>query len=278
MGKHLDRNLSSSQILESLSDLDLRLYARQHIFGGFSSLSKKNDRPLCTRHHCIDWNYVPEKPRPRPNKWYIEGDHTPNGKPFDSWIEWSYATDYNSQSYYHERWERLPGDEHGTGLRLAMRKRIVRYNDNGSSHLDGIIVAVGDHFNYMIGRDLAGCERRYPNASNLVELVDSAIANRDRSTAISHLSLHGGHGTISSGWIVDCAIQPWKHGKRLIDCLETDADLTSVKVTGSSSDFRTWEVVLGCSVWDVYESSLSTAQELESLLRKTERVNLDSRL
>ncbi|KAL7506066.1 hypothetical protein ACHAXN_003413 [Cyclotella atomus] len=277
MGEHFVRNRSSSQMLESLSDHDLRLYARQHIFGGFSSLSKQNDRPLCTRHHCIDWNYISGKPRPRPNKWYIEGNHTQNDKSFDSWIEWSYATDYYAQSYYHERWERLPGDEHGAGLRLAMRKRIIR-TDYSSPHSDGIIVAVGDHFNYIIGRNLAGSVQRYPNASNLVELVDSAIANRDRSTAISYLTLHGGHGTISSGWIVDCAIQPWKHGKRLISCLETDADSMSVKVTGSSSNFRTWEVVLGGDVWDVYESSLSSAQELNSLLQKTEHVKVDSRL
>lgn len=137
---------NSRQILESFSDHELRLYARQHVFGGISVLSTENtgkSLPLCTRHHCIDWNYVRGKPRPRPNKWYIEGDHGyhVDGKTFDTWKEWSYATDENGQCYYSERWERLPGDELGNGLRLAMRKRLQ--TDDETAHLDAILVAVG---------------------------------------------------------------------------------------------------------------------------------------
>jgi hypothetical protein len=87
---------------------------------------------------------VTGKPRPRPNKWYIEGDHDNHseGKTFDTWKEWSYATDENGQCYYSERWERLPGDELGNGLRLAMRKRL-QTNNNTAAHVDAILVAVG---------------------------------------------------------------------------------------------------------------------------------------
>lgn len=261
--------LESRQSLERLSNHELRMFARQHVFGGFSALSSNNNRPLCTRHHCIDWNYIPSKPRPRPNKWYIECNSATSSQPCDAWIEWSFAADTNGQSYYHERWERLPGDELGEGLRLAMRKK-----RNSSDKRDGIIVVVGDHFNYMIGRDSSDVTRRYPNASNLVELVDASIVNEDRSTAISLLSLKGGHGTISSGWTVDCSIQPWMSGKSLLECIEDDEESTKFEVFGDGLDFRMWDVVLGSSVWEIYECSLSSVLELKSLLQ----VNLDSRL
>ena len=158
---------NSRQILETMCDVDLRLYARQHVFGGFSVVALEtagadnmtsergtttSKLPVCTRHHCIDWNYIPNKPRPRPNKWYIEGYHDGTGQtcdapaetngflPFHVWKEWSYATDYRGQSYYWERWERIIGDEMGRGLRLAMRKR---KNGHSRSDVDGILVVVG---------------------------------------------------------------------------------------------------------------------------------------
>ena len=153
---------SCRDILQSFSDHDLRLYARQHVFGGFSVLSREKFKslPLCTRHHCIDWNYVTGKPRPRPNKWYIEGDRssTDVDKPFDVWKEWSYARDDNGQCYYWERWERLLGDQQGNGLRLALRKRSEGRDNqrwlntsdgrwlnisDKSRNVDGILVAVG---------------------------------------------------------------------------------------------------------------------------------------
>jgi hypothetical protein len=123
------------ETLKSLSDYELRLYARQHVFGGFSVLtteSKQPGRPLATRHHCIDWNHIPGKPRPRPNKWYIECENTAG--PTNRWKEWSYSTDQNGQCYYYEVWERIKDDVLGQGLCLAMRKR------NGT---DGIMVVVG---------------------------------------------------------------------------------------------------------------------------------------
>ena len=87
--------------IQSLYDMNieqLRYYARQHIFAGYTKLqrvmSTADDNsnsetrrtsssgsedhtvvssfPYCaTRYHCIDWNYV-GIPRSRPNKWYIE--------------------------------------------------------------------------------------------------------------------------------------------------------------------------------------------------------------
>ena len=57
--------------LTDLGPLELRLYARQHIFSGFSVFEEEEGRPVCTRHHCIDWNFVGVG-RTRPNKWWIE--------------------------------------------------------------------------------------------------------------------------------------------------------------------------------------------------------------
>jgi hypothetical protein len=52
--------------LEDLEPQELRYYARQHVFAGYSQISRtknNNDtKPFypasCTRHHCIDWNFV----------------------------------------------------------------------------------------------------------------------------------------------------------------------------------------------------------------------------
>ena len=184
--------------LEMMNNEQLRLFARRHVFGGYSKITSqsRDRRPVCTRHHCLDWNYIPGKPRPRPNKWFIEKFNK------DIWNESSFATDEYKQSYYTERWERRKGDDNGNGLRLAMRKKKVDGDDS-----DGILVVIGNHFNYILGRQLFEYERTYPNANSLVELVDTAIEHNDRDTAIQYLSrLDGGHGTISSNWKIDCSI------------------------------------------------------------------------
>jgi len=84
----------------------------------------------------LDWNYVRGKPRPRPNKWYIDTNNITG--PNNFWKESSYSTDEHGQSYYFERWQRINGDENGKGLSLAMRKR----NGTGDGN-DGILVVVG---------------------------------------------------------------------------------------------------------------------------------------
>ena len=149
LGRKLTINNSnnSRQVLESFTDEELRLYARQHVFGGYSMLTneststtkKDGQRSICTRHHCVDWNYIPGKPRPRPNKWHIETKSNNSDGTNDVWKEWSYSTDENGQSYYYERWERIKGDENGQGQTLAMRKKGGGTNDD----MDGILVVVG---------------------------------------------------------------------------------------------------------------------------------------
>jgi len=135
---------SASSLLSTLSDLQLRMYARQHVFSGYTVCSIENNRLLGTRHHCLDWNFV-GTPRNRPNKWYVEPqsindassstNHNPN-----VWKEWAYATNEFSQHYYCERWERIDGDsKEGENLVLAMRK-------SKGSKRDGVLVAIGVSF------------------------------------------------------------------------------------------------------------------------------------
>mmetsp|Transcript_28857 Transcript_28857/g.59231 ORF Transcript_28857/g.59231 Transcript_28857/m.59231 type:complete len:441 (+) Transcript_28857:94-1416(+) len=266
----------SRQILESMTDEDLRLYSRQHVFGGFSVLTKESSTneshlmkklPICTRHHCIDWNYVPNRPRPRPNKWYIEEKPEEEGH-CNEWKEWSYSCDENGQCYYWENWDRVEGDEKGEGLRLALRKRVPEKEATNNS-LDGILVVVGDHFNYILSRQLTGRETSYPQVNNLVEMVDNAIENGDRHTAVSYLTLDGGHGTISSGWKIDTALQPWRHNMNVFDCVgsvDSKSNGLKVKIAADGPSFFEWEVLIGQTVWDIYESSFKDANVLEALM------------
>ena len=124
---------TNTEFLETLSELELRLYSRQHVFSGYTVSSIEKGRPVGTRHHCIDWNFV-GVPRSRPNKWYIEPQS--QSHPTQVWKEWAYATNSFGQNYYCERWERSDGDDDGEGFVLAMRKA-------AGSERDGVLVAVG---------------------------------------------------------------------------------------------------------------------------------------
>jgi len=248
---------------EMMNNEQLRIYARTHVFGGYSKIATQSHdrRPICTRHHCLDWNYIPGKPRPRPNSWFIEKFNK------DIWIESSFATDEYKQSYYTERWERRKGDDDGNGFRLALRKKKVHGDDS-----DGIIVVVGDHFNYILGRQLFEYERTF---DSLVELVDAAIENNDRDTAIMYLNrLDGGHGTISSNWEIDCSIQPWNHGKNVFERISEGNGRVRVVVESDPDDFFSWSVYIGNTLWEIYESSIMSPSELEKVMNSSYRCRL----
>jgi hypothetical protein len=234
----------SCSSLSSLTNHQLRLYARQHVFGGFSHHVVEKGRHVCTRHHCIDWNYV-GTPRPRPNKWFVEmscDNHV--------WKEWAYATDDHGQHYYMERWERLDGGSSADGIVLALRRR----QQDG----DGIVVVVGDHFNYLFDRTLTGKEDTYGKGS-LVDLVDFSIAYGDRETAEAFLGIDAGHGRVSGGWMIDAAIQPWKEGTAFI----TSHD--HIRVIGTSIEccHVQWNDVS----FEVYECSLDSVDDLSEFLQ-----------
>eukprot|EP00934_Nitzschia_sp_Nitz4_P004576 Nitzschia sp. Nitz4//scaffold3_size479765//31760//32920//NITZ4_000012-RA/size479765-processed-gene-0.41-mRNA-1//1//CDS//3329550494//4566//frame0 len=231
------------QSLEELTPEQLRLYARQHVFAGFSVPSREDGRDLCTRHHCIDWNFVGQG-RPRPNKWWIHMDSDRR-----QWLESSYATDERGQYYYFERWQRRAGDD--LPIRLALRKA------KGQGR-DGVVVVVGDHFNYVFARELTGGESDF-GQSSLVDLVDAAVAAGDLASARGYLSIEAGHGTVSSGWMLDCAIPLWNEGsKRLFPpCAE-------IRVVGGTID--SCQVEWDGDLWDVLDCSFASPGQLQHFL------------
>lgn len=219
--------------MKSISECDdeeLKLFARRHVFGGFTKVDTENGRMVCTRHHCMDWNFT-GNPRPRPNKWYVE---IHNDKKM--WKEWSYARDNFGQHYYCERWIRHEYDALGNGFVLAMHCTDPKYQD-------GLIVAVGNHFNYLYEK--GGPFQGEMEANNKVELVDNAIATGRRHIAEKHfLSIEAGHGSIMDGWKIQHAIQPWCCGTELFSESSLEEIDSIIMVTLDGVVFR----VLECSV------------------------------
>ena len=144
--------------LATLSDLDIRLLARQHAFGGYGlcaqaatldSFKQPSEEFTCTRHHVIDWNFVGAL-RPRPNKWRVRptdaqqlatlasADGGGGGRHLagtgallvdgrrdgacDDWLELSFADDDGGLPYYYERWQRHDGGEGEQTLALRLRR------------------------------------------------------------------------------------------------------------------------------------------------------------
>ncbi|CAM9314351.1 unnamed protein product [Scytosiphon promiscuus] len=232
----------------TMTDFELRLFARRHAFAGYTKVEPlalhsipspargdaadkgrtsgeggkgreaaqrqvEGGGSVATRHHCIDWNYVGQ-PRPRPNKWRVEMG--PGG---DVWREWGFAKDAFDQHVYMERWERLPG---GRGPFFALRRR------PSQSAPDALLVVCGDHFGLIVDRAPSPTEGSAQGSSGgggggggggLVGLVDEAIARGDRSKAIEFMSLEASHGRVSahqgrSPWTVDCSLHPWLENRR----------------------------------------------------------------
>jgi hypothetical protein len=76
-------------------------------------------------------------------------------------------------------------------------------------------------------------------------------------SARAWLSLRGGHGRISEGWIVDNAIEFWTEGKALWE----KEDLST---TGNAlEDFC---LVWNGEPWDLYESNVQNTHDLKILL------------
>jgi hypothetical protein len=244
----MERGVTS---IEDLTPQELRLYARQHVFAGFTVQSEENKRALGTRHHCIDWNFVGVG-RPRPNKWWIEVNEDNS-----AWKEYAFAKDNLGQHYYLERWEQWengveiekPTVPTRLALRLATSRK--RKSTENPSHeedkKDVILVLVGNHFNFIKSRTFLGSEKLYADAGSLVNLVDTAVASEDLVTARSYLTIEAGHGTVSSGWKLDCAIPPWNEGKTLLAIMGGG----SISVEGN--DLTDCSIVWNGQVWDLFD-------------------------
>jgi hypothetical protein len=257
--------------LADLTGEDLRRYARQHIFGGYtrtedrSVKDDKNDKrptcyPLvCTRHHIMDWNFVGAA-RNRPNKWWVETAPAGEGNP-GAWKEWAYATDNHGQHYYCEQWESILSAQTIQGQErvpiLVLRKQSGR---------DGLLVMVGEHFNFLVDRQV---NNQPALAASLVATVDKAVVDGDLEKARAWLGIQGGHGLVTDqgGWKVDAAIEFWIEGSQL---WQTKGDIQVVQVEGSVE--TPWKdkvyVRWKGDKWEVFECNLESAIELQDLLWK----------
>lgn len=248
---------SDKTSLQDLTKEELRLYARQHVFSGYTKVVTSGKEYLCTRHHCIDWNFV-GVPRSRPNKWYAELKAEAEGTPLRTWKEWAFAKDDRGQHYYCEQWERLPQGE-ATPI-LALRKP-------RNAKRDGVILIIGDHFNYVFARDLSSLseekQKKYSSYGSTVGLVDAALDQDDLDVARAYLSIQGGHGTISSGWVVDCANEPWMEGKPFWDAQDP------ISVEGEK--LNDCKVVRKNEEWDVFDTTLTSVAELKEVLGNKKR-------
>ena len=268
--------LDTQQNIQSLQDLlpeQLRWYARQHIFSGYTRLSeddligRNNFDACCTRYHCMDWNFV-GKGRTRPNKWWVDLMPNPKGPREhllansssnsrtapDVWKEWAYATDEHGHHYYCEQWQRWEEDAVASEstVVVALRKR----DDAG----DGVFIVVGDHFNFCLDQRcvVQPLGAPYDNCASLVDLVDAAVERDDLMTARAWLGMQGGHGIVSRGWKLDHCIEFWREGHSL---WKRD----DVHVQGDSIANAT--VVWNGEEWDVFECSLASIVQLRELLQ-----------
>ena len=197
--------------LSDLTDEELRLFARQHVFGGYTlpEVLPSDGRTVCTRHHCIDWNFV-GKPRSRPNKWYVEM----NEENRNMWKELLFAKDEKGSHYYWERWERHLNDGHFNGVNADGSPVVgLRRNRVGETS-DALLIIIGSHFNYLYDRGTITAPplnlRRKDPPNGVVSLVDMALEEGNRALAEQYLSIDAGHGTINSSiFYTHNAIRPW---------------------------------------------------------------------
>jgi hypothetical protein len=254
--------------LATLSDDELRAFARRHCFAGYSLLvSPDGAPPVVTRHHVVDWNFVGAK-RTRPNKWRVER-HAGG----DAWKEWSFAADAQGQSYYMERWARRGGDGRGAGTMLALRAR------PSPPQAELVLLVVGDHFAVARGRaPPAGSAGAGPEPT-LVGRVDGCLARGDRAGAEHLLSLEGAHGRVAGvagaagGWVVDAATHPWQEGRPLAELL-AGGGAAHVAVrgwgkggVGGPPPFLGAMLLLGGLEWEVFECSFAAPELLEAYCR-----------
>ena len=279
---------AKAKSLDDYTPEELRIYSRQHIFAGCTVTSTSETVPssdggsgsatgmdasasskfdaVCTRHHCIDWNYVGQG-RNRPNKWWVAMNVNRS-----IWKEWAYATDPHGQHYYCEHWERLitledsttDDDQSYTVLRLVEETTEEGTKDQEWTEIvDGVIIVCGDHFSYCISRRPSSALVQDHGYGSLVEIVDGSIERNDLGTAKRWLnSIEGGHGLVSNQWTIDCAIQPWKVGTTLWDPADLfyESAYSSAKCESGEPYSILWER-RRWSVFDTTEPSMDSLRQ-----------------
>ncbi len=227
-----DTLLKIHRSLQTCSNFELRVLARQHCFGGYSlpesNPETDNEKLVFTRHHIIDWNFHPHFPRSRPNRWFVEVQEPSR----DSFKEHSTVLDENNIPVYFERWQRRLPAHNQTTKYLAMRRKTecpllkqARQQKQSSSSSSGgvseedrdaVLVVVGNHFalavdrnyervmqhmqQYLIGNKEHGCKGSGAAFVDYLLSADtngsSGDADKHRQIAIDYLELEGSYGQV----------------------------------------------------------------------------------
>ncbi|GAX20329.1 hypothetical protein FisN_9Hh038 [Fistulifera solaris] len=252
---------------QDLTGTELRLLARQHVFGGLTVChTDKEHAPsfphgfcgYATRYHTMDWNYLGNR-RNRPNRWWIE----PMPRNDRTWKEYSYAKNDAGQYYYWERWESAV-EEPPTAEKAKNAPIVLALQRCGPYH--GLIVVVGDHFNYCFHNvtDDTLQEWCQQSTTSPQHIIDDAVGRGGYEEARRVLSrMNGGHGRIQpknavqTEWRIDVSTEPWKHGTLLWE---------DVQLVGDPHDTATWRIHGNGEEWKVVECNLTCMEELESWL------------
>eukprot|EP00522_Entomoneis_paludosa_P007033 CAMPEP_0172445870 /NCGR_PEP_ID=MMETSP1065-20121228/5648_1 /TAXON_ID=265537 /ORGANISM="Amphiprora paludosa, Strain CCMP125" /LENGTH=575 /DNA_ID=CAMNT_0013196883 /DNA_START=384 /DNA_END=2111 /DNA_ORIENTATION=- len=263
----------SSPLEKLTTGHELRVFARQHCFAGFSytqsadaavGVSKTTSSgfdQVCARHHWIDWNYV-GAPRNRPNKWWIELQPNSNSKTEcetqempQQWKEWAFATDECGQQYYCERWERL-SSLNASSSPLHQRAVLALHSPGG------IIVVAHNHFNFCLGQSV-GDHLPSTDKTSLTEIVDDFVAQGEFDKARQWLGrIRGGHGTVSSGWEIDAAIEFWMEGQPF-----WSRETVELKCSRHQKEEKSWwescTVTWNEQQWQLFECNLESFEQLQ---------------
>jgi hypothetical protein len=216
--------------------------------------------------------------------------HKNKNRMVHQWKEWAYATDPHGQHYYMEQWNRMPSlrslaqqqhDKKVNSYILALRKVADK---------DGVLILVDGYFSYIQGHQFPDPiddddttttvgqdgNNNKSQITNLVDLVDIALASGNREVALTYLQrMEAGHGCIVNKpdpdgktdrsppirqWMIHRAIPPWKQGSVLFE----PGDI-SVKA-GSISTLSDCRVFWNNDEWEIYDlCGFETLQQLQEL-------------
>jgi hypothetical protein len=224
--------------LKCCSNDDLKLLARQHVFSGYSQpVFDSNNGPLhFIRHHIIDWNYHPNFPRSRPNRWWVSHDAEQQKEIHGetsvatTFKEFSFINDEYGIPVYFERWQRRSNDSKGKKY-IAMRRQTgcpVKAKKLGLSiKPDATLVVVGNHFALAVDRPPVNHLPGESGGGGPAH-VDYALNVNNRNEAMNYLSLQGSYGNIFCSnsnsnlpsWCIMKSTHPWREGESIFQVNE----------------------------------------------------------
>lgn len=309
------QELALKKSLSDCSALDLRLLARQHCFTGYSLPEilppqqyalNQGKYPVFTRHHVVDWNYLPQFPRNRPNRWWVEVEESDTDGP-TSFKEHSIIRDRDTNvPVYFERWMRIAPYSHQKLKYFAARKVRKSRLDR-----DAVLIVVGGHFALVVDRDIETATAKFKSNEQALNhlrthcggggaffvdyLLDSEFHDAETlrvhmDLARQYLDLEGSYGLVhnseisrsssvkSESWTIHKSTHPWKEGSQLFDHGQSIHFEFSSLAAQEIPKKMTWMGANGTRShcygdWEVFECSFPR-EELQQLFPTTQQVSV----